>query len=138
VRAVEGKVKDESRAGAVLYAKDVDRLASFYSTVLGLSEANRDHDHVVLESPGFQLVVLQIPHEIAKAIEITVPPARRATAAVKLVFFIPSLDDVRASVEACGGVMNPVDTEWSFQGFTVCDGLDPEGNVIQFRSLTRA
>ena len=131
-------VKYESRAGAVLYAKDVDRLASFYSTVLGLSEANRDHDHVVLESPGFQLVVLQIPHEIAKAIEITVPPARRARAAVKLVFFIPSLDDVRASVEAGGGVMNPVDTEWSFQGFTVCDGLDPEGNVIQFRSLTRA
>ena len=131
-------VKDESRAGAVLYAKDVDRLASFYSTVLGLSAANRDHDHVVLESPGFQLVILQIPREIAATIEIAVPPARRARAAVKLVFFIPSLDDVRASVEVCGGVMNPIDTEWSFQGFTVCDGLDPEGNVIQFRSLTRA
>ena len=35
--------------------------------------------------------------------------------------------------EANGGVMEPVDKEWSFNGVTVCDALDPEGNVIQFR-----
>jgi hypothetical protein len=29
--------------------------------------------------------------------------------------------------------LNPTDKEWRFQGFKVCDGLDPEGNVIQFR-----
>jgi hypothetical protein len=40
---------------------------------------------------------------------------------------------VRVVVEAHGGVMEPVDKEWSFNGVTVCDGLDPEGNVIQFR-----
>jgi hypothetical protein len=29
--------------------------------------------------------------------------------------------------------MEPADREWSFNGVTVCDGFDPEGNVIQFR-----
>ena len=124
---------DESRSGAVLYVKDIDRVAAFYSAVLGLEEEARDEDHVVLESPGFQLVVLQIPSDIASTIEITVPPKRRAMAAVKPVFFVSSMADVRTSVEAFGGVMNSSDKEWSFQGFKVCDGLDPEGNVIQFR-----
>ena len=124
---------DESRSGAVFYAKDVHRVAEFYSAVLGLKEEARDKDHVVLESPAFQLVVLQIPSDIASTIEITVPPKRRAMAAVKPVFFVPSMADIRASVETFGGVMNSSDKEWSFQGFKVCDGLDPEGNVIQFR-----
>lgn len=124
-----------SRAGAVLFAKDVDPLAGFYTAVLGLQATDRDDDHVVLESPGFQLVVLRIPHEIAATITITVPPNRRAGAAIKLVFFVPSIANVRAAAEAHGGVMNSSDTEWSFQGFKVCDGLDPEGNVIQFREL---
>ena len=123
----------ESRSGAVLYAKDINRVAAFYSAVLGLEEEARDVDHVVLESPAFQLVVLQIPSDIASTIEITVPPMRRAMAAVKPVFFVSSMADVRTSVKAFGGVMNSSDKEWSFQGFKVCDGLDPEGNVIQFR-----
>jgi hypothetical protein len=29
--------------------------------------------------------------------------------------------------------MEPMEQEWSFNGVAVCDGLDPEGNVIQFR-----
>jgi hypothetical protein len=29
--------------------------------------------------------------------------------------------------------MDPVEREWSFNALTVCDALDPEGNVIQFR-----
>jgi len=123
----------DQRSGAVLYAKDVTRVAAFYSTVLGLETAGHDDQHILLESPGFQLVVLRIPDRIASDIEIATPPVRRATAAVKLVFFVPHLADVRASVAAGGGVMNPRDSEWSFDGFIVCDGLDPEGNVIQFR-----
>jgi catechol 2,3-dioxygenase-like lactoylglutathione lyase family enzyme len=108
-------------------------MASFYSAVLALEVVARNEDHAVLESPVFQLVVLQIPAHIASGIEITVPPKRRAMAAVKLVFVVPSIAGVRASVEAFGGVMNSIDTEWSFGGFRVCDGLDPEGNVVQFR-----
>ena len=126
-------VRDEPRSGAVLYAKDLVRLGAFYSAVLGLETTARSDDHMVLESRGFQLVVLQIPNDIASTIEIAVPPTRRANGAVKLVFFVSSIAGVRAAAEAFGGVVDSTDKEWSFQGFTVCDGLDPEGNVIQFR-----
>jgi len=123
----------ESRAGAVLYAKDMDHVAAFYSAALGLETAGRDDEHVLLESPAFQLVVLRIPSHIASTIQIAVPAVRRANAAVKLVFFVPRIADVRAVAEALGGVLNAAEDEWWFNGWKVCDGLDPEGNVIQFR-----
>jgi predicted enzyme related to lactoylglutathione lyase len=126
-------MSDGPRAGAVLYAKDMRRVAAFYSAVLGLAGKDGDDGHVRLESAAFQLVVLQIPNPIASAIEIAVPPVRRSNAAVKLVFFVPSIAVARASAEAWGGVMSGADQEWSFEGSTVCDGLDPEGNVIQLR-----
>jgi hypothetical protein len=43
------------------------------------------------------------------------------------------ISGLRALAESSGGVIEPADREWSFNGATVCDGLDPEGNVIQFR-----
>lgn len=123
----------EPGAGAVLYAKDLDRVAAFYSAVLGFEPAARDDEHVLLESPAFQLVVLRMPSHIAATIQIPVPAVRRANAAVKLVFFVPSLAGVRAAAAARGGAMNGADTEWLFNRWKVCDGIDPEGNVIQCR-----
>ena len=123
----------QSRTGAVLFANGLDRVAVFYSRVLGLSEASRGDDHIVLESRGFQLVVHRIPGDRSTADEITVPPARRATAAFKPVFFVPSIANLRGIADANGGSLEPADQEWSFNGVTVCDGLDPEGNVVQFR-----
>ena len=123
----------ESRTGAVLFAKNVDRIATFYSTVLGLAEANRAEDHIVLDSPGFQLVVHRIPGGGSAAGDITAAPARRATAAYKPVFFVPSIARLRGVAETLGGAMESAAKEWSFNGVTVCDGLDPEGNVVQFR-----
>jgi catechol 2,3-dioxygenase-like lactoylglutathione lyase family enzyme len=128
---------EQLQAGVVVYAKDLDRVTAFYSTVLGLPVVGRDDEHVVLEAAGFQLVVLRIPTDVASAIIIATPPVRRALAAIKPVFFVPSINRVRVAAELCGGVMNDSDREWAFQGFTVCDGLDPEGNVIQFRQRVR-
>ena len=122
----------ESRTGAVLFARNLDQVARFYSVVLGLTEANRADDHILLESPGFQLVVHRITGGAAPA-DITTPPARRATAAFKPVFFVPSISRLRGLAETHGGVLESTDQQGSFNGVTVCDGLDPEGNVIQFR-----
>lgn len=131
--AVGSDMRYGSRTGAVLFAKNLDRVATFYSVVLGLTEANRADDHILLESPGFQLVVHRLSGEGAAAGSFTTPPPRRATAAFKPVFFVSSISRIREVAEAYGGTMEPVDQEWSFNGVTVCDALDPEGNVIQFR-----
>lgn len=91
----------ESRTGAVLFANGPDQVAAFYATVLGLDEAHRDDDHIVLESPGFQLVVHRIPGHSAAASQPAEPPTtRRATAAFKPVFFVHSLEQVRTAVSA--------------------------------------
>ena len=123
----------ESRTGAVLFARSLDRVAAFYAVVLGLNEANRDDDHILLESPGFQLVVHRLTGTQPAAGEVSAPPARRSTAAFKPVFFVPSISRIREAAPRHGGAMEAADREWLFNGVTVCDGLDPEGNVIQFR-----
>ena len=123
----------ESRTGAVLFARDLERVATFYTAVLGLDETNRDDDHILLESPGFQLVVHRIVGEGAARSGSGDQPSRRVGAAFKPVFFVPSISRLRSVATRLGGVMEPADREWSFHGATVCDGSDPEGNVIQFR-----
>jgi len=90
-------------------------------------------DHVVLESPALQLVIVAIPAAIAAAIEIAEPPLRRTDTPIKLAFSVASLDAARKAAPLFGGELNPVEREWVYQHHRVCDGHDPEGNVVQFR-----
>jgi catechol 2,3-dioxygenase-like lactoylglutathione lyase family enzyme len=127
----------QSRTGAVLFATRLDQVASFYSNVLGLTEANRADDHILLESPGFELVVHRIPRQLAATHETPEPAVRRAAAAFKPVFFVHDLASARRVAQAHGGTMEPAETEWPFNGVRVCDALDPEGNVIQLREVRK-
>ena len=123
----------DSPTGAVLFAKGLEQVAVFYASVLGLREASRDGDHILLESPGFQLVVHRIPEHAAASVTPSRPRERRASASFKPVFFVQSLARVRARAKSLGGFMEPSDKEWTFNGAVVCDAVDPEGNVVQFR-----
>ena len=122
-------------AGAIVYAKDIARLARFYAEVANLEIVHEVADHVVLESETYELVVVAIPADIAKNIVIKSPPERRENTAFKLSFLVDSLVDARATAKAAGGDLNPPVKEWDFQGMRVCDGCDPEGNMIQAREL---
>ena len=51
---------------------------------------------------------------------------------VKLVFPVADRGASRTCAEL-GGAIDPVESEWQFDGVTVCDAYDPEGNVLQFR-----
>jgi predicted enzyme related to lactoylglutathione lyase len=121
------------RAGAVLYAKDVERLVAFYSRVASLTLRHSEEDHAVVDSPAFQLVILQIPRDIAQSITIAQPPVRRERTPIKLVFFVENIEQARSAAAALGGGLNAADREWDYQGHKVCDGFDPEGNVFQLR-----
>ena len=125
------------RAGAVLYAKNLAPVQAFYQAVASLAIEHAEDGHVVLGSPSFQLVVLRIPDDIASSIEIESPPKRRTETPVKLAFLIPSITEARAAAALHGGELNPPEREWEFQGCRVCDGQDPEGNVVQFRQNAR-
>lgn len=120
-------------AAAVLYAKDLPKVGNFYANVAGLQVTHEESDHVVLESDTFQLVVVAIPGKHAASIHITEPPQRRENTAVKLVFPVASIAATRRLAQLHGGQLNTPSREWMFQDSRVCDGHDPEGNVVQFR-----
>jgi predicted enzyme related to lactoylglutathione lyase len=119
--------------GAVLYAKDPERLAAFYAAVAGLQVTGRQESFLVLGSPSSQLVIVRIPKRFADTVEIEAPPTRRERAAIKLVFVVEDIEEARAKAAELGGELNSSSREWEFEGAKVCDGHDPEGNVFQLR-----
>lgn len=123
-------------AGAVLFAADAARISAFYSAVVGFRVLHADPEYVLLRFQTFELVVLVTPASRAAGATITHPPQRRTQTAFKPVFFISDLASARALASQFGGSLNPAADEWRFQNFTVCDGLDPEGNVFQLRQQT--
>ena len=120
-------------AGAIVYAKDIQRLARFYAAVADLEIVHEVADHLVLESETYELVVVAIPAATAARIAIATPPVRRENTAFKLSFVVDSLAEARTAAKDAGGELDPPAREWAFQGMRVCDGCDPEGNMIQVR-----
>jgi hypothetical protein len=131
-------VSNIRKNGAVLFAKDAKRVARFYELVAGMKRTHEDPGIIVLESPGSQLVVHPIPLRIARTLTIDTPPARRTLAAVKLVFAVKSIADARKIAPGLGGALEPPPRMFEARGFRACDGVDPEGNVIQFREKAAA
>ena len=123
-------------AGAIVYAKDIQRLARFYAAVADLEIVHEVADHVVLESETHELVIVAIPAATAARIVIATPPVRRENTAFKLSFAVESLAAARAAALEAGGEINAPAREWEFQGMRVCDGCDPEGNMIQLREAS--
>ncbi len=121
------------QGGAVIYAKDPNRVGAFYEQVARMRVRRTAKDHVVLESGAFQLVVVKIPPRLAPTITIESPPVRRENTAIKPVFSVEDIAHARAVAKQHGGKINDAEREWSFDGTTVCDGSDPEGNVFQLR-----
>lgn len=118
-------------SGVLIYAKDVERLASFYETVLAMSRAHDSPELVVLELPETQLVLHAIPAKIAASISITAPPARREQSALKPFFAIESISVARTAAARLGGEVFA--DEFSARGFNACNACDPEGNIFQVR-----
>ena len=119
--------------GVVVYAREPGRLIDFYAGVAGLPVTHRDDSYAILRCGLGELVVHRIAPHIAASIVIANPPIRREDTAVKLVFQVASIGAARAAVAALGGELNPVEREWRFGQYKVCDGHDPEGNVFQLR-----
>ena len=120
-----------ARSGLFLYAKDIHRLTHFYEFVLGMHRLHELPGLIVLQADGVQLVVHEIPPDIADTITIASPPRKRENTALKFFFTVPSIAAARSAATAQGG---EVDSEhWTGPGFVVCNACDPEGNVFQVR-----
>lgn len=127
----------QPKAGAVLFAKDVARLAAFYAQVLAVVPKQAQAEKVVIEAEDFLLVIHAIPPASADKVEITSPPVLRENVPIKLFLPVRSLTQARLSTQQLGGGMKPSGSEWNGPDFRACDGFDPEGNVVQFREVLR-
>jgi predicted enzyme related to lactoylglutathione lyase len=126
---------DRGLVGAVLYAKDLQRLVDFYSAVVGVEVQKSEQGFAILGSKPSQLVIVRIPQHLADIIDITTPPVPREGTPMKLVFAVDDIASARLRAAERGAVVNAIEHEWDFEGARVSDGYDPEGNVFQLRCL---
>ena len=122
-----------ARAGLFVYAKDVERLASFYESVATMARLHATEELVVLQSRDIQLLVHRSPTPIADSIVITSPPQRREDSALKFFFTVDNLLETGELIARLGGVVFP--EQWQGPGFVVNNACDPEGNVFQIRQF---
>ena len=118
---------------AILYVKDLERMKSFYSEMLGAMPTNRDWADAwaTFEVGGARFSLHVIPGEIAKSIVIETPPIPREQHAVKLSFEVKDVESERARLESLG--VQVLRRPWQKPG-EACDAVDPEGNVFQICS----
>ena len=107
---------------AMIFVKDLNRMADFYTNTLGLKpvDGTRLENWVEFED-GFSLHA--IPAEIAAGIRITMPPRAREQNPVKLSFEVENVASERKRLEALGVTL--IERAWG-----AIDGVDPEGNVF--------
>lgn len=121
------------KPGALLFAKDLERMAAFYEQVAGLPVKVRAEGRIVLESPHYMLVLHALPQIVADNLIIASPPLRRTDVPIKLIFPVASLALVHTLSPMLGGGVESEEAEWVGPGFRACEGYDPEGNLVQWR-----
>ena len=111
-------------------------MSNFYINVFGLKRREPGKDFIALENELFELVLLKTAiTEALNTEKNEISKIRKATP-IKPVFIIDkAIEKVRASVKSLGGGFKASETEWKFNGYIVCDGWDPEGNIFQVRSM---
>ena len=122
-----------SNVSAVLFVKDLQKVAAFYAGAIGMQRTLGDEYHSVLNCHGFELIVHQIPKHIADEIKIEQPPKRRVWGAIRLDFPVRSIDDSRKMAKSLEGGIDDAPPEWAERNANFFFGYDPEGNQFGVR-----
>jgi catechol 2,3-dioxygenase-like lactoylglutathione lyase family enzyme len=115
---------------AMIYVKDLNRMAAFYGNTLGLKpvEETRMENWLEFEAGATKFALHAIPSEIADQIQISSPPRPREKNPVKLSFEVDDIASERQRLESLGVTI--VQRPWG-----AYDGIDPEGNVFGIYSV---
>jgi predicted enzyme related to lactoylglutathione lyase len=110
---------------AILFVHDAARMQAFYAQLFGLRVVDGDalSGFVRLADPsgGATLAIHATP-------AVRPPTGPRRDACVKLCFRVDDIDAGRAALAAAGGSPGEIHR---YNAVAYCDGVDPEGNVIQ-------
>src|SRR5882724_6207772 len=118
---------------AMIYVKDLNRMAAFYGNVLGLKpvEETRTESWVEFETGATKFALHAIPAAIAEQIQILSSPEPREDTPIKLSFEVEDVASERQRLESLGVPI--VQRPWG-----TYDGIDPEGNVFGICSVTQS
>jgi catechol 2,3-dioxygenase-like lactoylglutathione lyase family enzyme len=118
---------------AMIYVKDINRMATFYGNTLGLKpvEETRMENWVEFEAGPTRFSLHSIPIEIADQIQISSPPRPREKNPVKLSFEVDDIAAERQRLESLGVTI--VQRPWG-----AYDGIDPEGSIFGIYSAAQA
>jgi predicted enzyme related to lactoylglutathione lyase len=134
-QAASPPARGPARSGVVIYACDLERLAGFYETAIGMQRRVADAEHVVLASADTQFILHAIPPAF-RALAVAGSAADpRTAAAIKPFLSVADLDAVADSMARHGGELFP--EVWQGPGFRMRNGCDCEGNVLQLREWVR-
>lgn len=115
-------------SGAMLFVKDLPRMAAFYRDVLGLQPVEESRLPDWVEFHGEATFSLHaIPAAIAAGISIESPPRPREQGGTKLTFAVTDVDATLAAIEGMG--LPLLKRPWGS-----VEAVDPEGNVFALRS----
>jgi predicted enzyme related to lactoylglutathione lyase len=122
-------VPAEARLGrvaeAVLYVRDLERMAAFYEGCVGLEPGESGSGYRGLRSETWTLWLVAGEQSAAKG-SVT---SRRSHNPLKIAFEVPSIEAAAARAAELGGSLD--ERRWNFGGLDRRDAVDPEGNVIQ-------
>jgi catechol 2,3-dioxygenase-like lactoylglutathione lyase family enzyme len=116
-------------SGAMLFVKDLPRLAAFYRDVLELHpiEETRLPDWVEFHGDGARFSLHAIPSAIAAGIAIDSPPRPREQGGVKLTFAVRDVEATLRAIDAMG--LPLLKRPWGG-----VEAVDPEGNIFALQS----
>ena len=120
--------------GAILFVRDLPRMATFYASVLGLQPIHetRTDDWIEFDAGHTRFSLHAIP---VAAMGDCAPPASptraRETNPIRLDFAVADVDSERTRLEALGV---PI----LIRPWGACDIVDPEGNVLGLRAAATA
>lgn len=115
--------------GAMIFVKDLPRMAAFYTDTLGLKPIGETgmETWVEFDTGDARFSLHAIPAPSAAEIEIASPPEPRERVPVKLFFEVEDAGSECARLESLGVTI--LRRPWG-----ASEAVDPEGNIFQIRS----
>ena len=113
----------------VLWADRFEESRDFYRLLLSATLSDESADFVNITGSTGSVLLHRVPAEWAS--DTSLPAEVREENPIKPVFQVTSIAQVRSDIEHCSGELFDSSREQTYGEITYCDGVDPDGNVVQ-------
>jgi catechol 2,3-dioxygenase-like lactoylglutathione lyase family enzyme len=113
----------------VLWADRFEECRDFYRTLLSATLSDESVDFVNVSGANGSVLLHRVPEEWAS--DTSQPAEVREENPIKPVFEVSSIALIREALVDSTGRLFDANREQTYGDTTYCDGVDPDGNVLQ-------